>query len=100
MASSARSGREPSYDPCYGVVGFEFDAGAPQVHPEKGRSIAHVYTDYDRWANATVPYKVNYHMPYEPYYVADKGVPRYSNEFSGYGNDKTGAMSGLCSRLD
>ncbi len=29
-------------------------------------------------------------MPYEPYYVANKRVPRYDASFLGYGNDKTG----------
>jgi hypothetical protein len=44
--------------------------------------------------------QVVYKMPYEPYYVASKRVPRYSGEFAGYGNDKTGQcyeifMSGM-----
>ena len=29
-------------------------------------------------------------MPYEPYYLANKRVPRYDTSFLGYGNDKTG----------
>jgi|LauGreDrversion2_3_1035106.scaffolds.fasta_scaffold1287354_1 hypothetical protein len=28
-------------------------------------------------------------MPYEPYYVANKRIPRYNVTFLGYGNDKT-----------
>lgn len=60
-----------------------------QVHPEKGRDIAHIYTDYSRWRNASDIYEVQYRMPYEPYYVASKRLPRYDASFVGYGNDKT-----------
>jgi len=61
-----------------------------QVHPEKGRDIAHSPTDYLQWRTATSPYTVQYRMPYEPYYVANKRIPRYDVNFLGYGNDKTG----------
>mmetsp|Transcript_27576 Transcript_27576/g.65702 ORF Transcript_27576/g.65702 Transcript_27576/m.65702 type:complete len:566 (+) Transcript_27576:91-1788(+) len=60
-----------------------------QVHPEKGRDIAHKYVDYERWRTAEEPYEVKYHMPFEPYFVAQKGVVRYDVNFLGYGNDKT-----------
>ena len=60
-----------------------------QVHPEKGRDIAHKYTDYPRWRTATEVYEVQYSMPYEPYFVTNKRVPRYDTRFLGYGNDKT-----------
>ena len=60
-----------------------------QVHPEKGRDIAHKYTDYAKWRTATETYDVQYHMPYEPYFVTNKRVPRYDTGFLGYGNDKT-----------
>lgn len=65
-------------------------AAATQVHPEKGREMAHNNTDYGRWRTASSPYSVAYRLPYEPYFCADKRAPRYSNEFAGYGNDKTG----------
>ena len=61
-----------------------------QVHPEKGRDVAHSPTDYARWRTATEPYEVRFRMPYEPYYLANKRVPRYDAAFLGYGNDKTG----------
>jgi hypothetical protein len=60
-----------------------------QVHPEAGRDIAHKPTDYAKWRTATEPYAVRYQMPYEPYYVANKRIPRYNATFVGYGNDKT-----------
>uniref|UniRef100_A0A7S4PPK2 Glycosyltransferase family 18 catalytic domain-containing protein n=1 Tax=Guillardia theta TaxID=55529 RepID=A0A7S4PPK2_GUITH len=61
-----------------------------QVHPEKGRDIAHKYTDYERWRVSSEIYEIQYRMPYEPYYVANKRIPRYESAFVGYGNDKTG----------
>ena len=61
-----------------------------QVHPEAGRDIAHKYTDYPRWRTATEIYEAKYSMPYEPYFVTNKRVPRYDPTFVGYGNDKTG----------
>ena len=57
-----------------------------QVHPEKGRDIAHKYTDYPKWRTATDIYEVQYRMPYEPCFVANKRVPRYDTGFLGYGN--------------
>ena len=63
--------------------------GVSQVHPEKGRDIAHKHTDYPRWRAATAAYEVQYRMPYEPYFVTNKRVPRYDAGFLGYGNDKT-----------
>jgi hypothetical protein len=61
-----------------------------QVHPEAGRDIAHKYTNYTRWRTADEIFEVRYQMPYEPYFVANKSVPRYDTRFVGYGNDKTG----------
>jgi len=54
-----------------------------QVHPEKGRDIAHKYVNYSRWRTATEPYEVTYKMPFEPYFVADKRVVRYDPNFIG-----------------
>ena len=65
------------------------DDKVSQVHPEKGRDIAHMYTDYAKWRTATEIYRVQYSMPYEPYFVTNKRVPRYDTGFLGYGNDKT-----------
>ena len=60
-----------------------------QVHPEKGRDIAHKHTNYPKWRTAKAIYEVQYRMPYEPYFVTNKRVPRYDAGFLGYGNDKT-----------
>ena len=59
-----------------------------QVHNDKGRDIAHKYTDYARWADAAEPYAVDYKFPYEPYFLAPRTIPRYDVRFFGYGNDK------------
>ena len=59
-----------------------------QVHIDKGRDIAHKYTDYARWMRATSPYKAAYQFPYEPYVLAPRFIPRYDVRFFGYGNDK------------
>jgi len=59
-----------------------------QVHNDKGRSIAHKYTEYDKWIEASEPYKVSYKFPYEPYILAPRTIPRFDVRFFGYGNDK------------
>ena len=111
-AGTAHAAAEPAgatNDDCravYVIAAFQLQRGAKQVplnktellamgdkvsqvHPEKGRDIAHKYTDYPRWRTATEIYEAKYRMPYEPYFVTNKRVPRYDTSFVGYGNDKT-----------
>jgi len=59
-----------------------------QVHNDKGRDIAHKYTQYDKWMTATDPYRISYRFPYEPYILAPRTIPRFDVRFFGYGNDK------------
>ena len=59
-----------------------------QVHPESSRRIAHFQTNYSHWRTATEIYDVDYEWRYEPYFVANKRVPRYDASFVGYGDDK------------
>ena len=42
---------------------LELGAKVTQVHPEKGRDIAHKYVDYERWRTAEAPYEVQFHIP-------------------------------------
>eukprot|EP00960_Hanusia_phi_P029956 748309-Hanusia_phi.AAC.7 len=81
----------------------EVCAHGNKVHNDKGRSIAHKYTEYDKWIEASEPYKVSYKFPYEPYILglpalrrlaplnppaAPRTIPRFDVRFFGYGNDK------------
>lgn len=59
------------------------------VHRDPGRLAAHNATNYPRWAEESEPFRITYKFPYEPYFMAPKGVPRYDVTFVGYGNDKT-----------
>ena len=59
-----------------------------QVHNDGGREIAHKYTMYEVWMDASEPYPVAYKFPYEPYILAPRFIPRYDVRFFGYGNDK------------
>ncbi|VDO92043.1 unnamed protein product [Soboliphyme baturini] len=49
----------------------------------------HLATDYDRWRNATSPYRVVYwSMDFEPYIAVRSDVVRYDTRFLGYGWNK------------
>ncbi|VDO97581.1 unnamed protein product [Soboliphyme baturini] len=48
----------------------------------------HKETDFHRWRNAKLPYKVNWRMNFEPYIVVRSDVVRYDTRFVGYGWNK------------
>jgi len=51
------------------------------------------YTDYERWRNLTlkhseqvdIAYTVEWHDPWEPFYIVEHSAPRYSEQFKNYG---------------
>jgi len=51
------------------------------------------YTDYDMWHNLTlnhveqinIAYTVEWHDPWEPFYIVDKKAPKYDEKFKNYG---------------
>jgi len=51
------------------------------------------YTDYDLWRNLTlkhveqinIAYIVEWHDPWEPFYIADRKAPNYDEKFKNYG---------------
>ena len=51
------------------------------------------YTDYDMWRNLTIKcvkqmniaYVVEWHDPWEPFYIVDKKAPKYDEKFKNYG---------------
>ena len=62
---------EPRPDKSSANIGFshgraellELGPKVTQVHPEKGRDIAHKYVDYERWRTAEAPYEVSISFP-------------------------------------
>ncbi|XP_073900778.1 xylosyl- and glucuronyltransferase LARGE2 isoform X4 [Castor canadensis] len=48
----------------------------------------HVPTDYARWREARVPYRVQWAADYEPYVVVPRDCPRYDPRFVGFGWNK------------
>ena len=42
---------------------------------EKSYSMGHLLTDYDRWANATAPYEIDYQLGYEPWGISHRCGP-------------------------
>jgi len=53
----------------------------------------HSYTNYDRWYNLTlkyvkqinIAYMVEWHDPWEPFYIVDQKAPKYDENFKNYG---------------
>ena len=39
---------------------------------ERAYSTGHLLTDYDRWANATAPYEIDYQLGYEPWGISHR----------------------------
>jgi len=55
------------------------------------------YTNYERWKSITeknIFYQVEWHEPYEPFYIASKRYIRYDERFEQYGYNR---ISQLCS---
>nr|XP_027792334.1 LARGE xylosyl- and glucuronyltransferase 2 isoform X1 [Marmota flaviventris] len=48
----------------------------------------HAPTDYARWREAQVPYRVQWAADYEPYVVVPRDCPRYDPRFVGFGWNK------------
>ncbi|XP_008268475.1 xylosyl- and glucuronyltransferase LARGE2 isoform X4 [Oryctolagus cuniculus] len=48
----------------------------------------HAPTDYARWREARVPYRVQWAADYEPYVVVPRDCPRYDPRFVGFGWNK------------
>ncbi|XP_048215482.1 xylosyl- and glucuronyltransferase LARGE2 isoform X2 [Perognathus longimembris pacificus] len=48
----------------------------------------HAPTDYTRWREAQVPYRVQWAADYEPYVVVPRDCPRYDPRFVGFGWNK------------
>jgi len=62
------------------------------------------YTDYDMWHNLklkhaaeiNIAYVVEYHDPWEPYYIVDQKAPKYDIKFKNYGFNR---ISQVCKYL-
>jgi len=59
------------------------------------------YTDYDMWHNLTlkdmqqlnIAYFVEWHDPWEPFYIVDQHAPRYDENFKNYGFNRISQVS-------
>lgn len=53
-------------------------------------SPGHGPTDYNKWYTSTKPYRVNFALNYEPYFVTTKkfNLPPFWEHFTGYGKNK------------
>ncbi|XP_069479349.1 xylosyl- and glucuronyltransferase LARGE2 [Ambystoma mexicanum] len=48
----------------------------------------HAPTDYEKWRNATEPYRVEWAADFEPYVVVGRDCPEYDQRFVGFGWNK------------
>jgi len=59
------------------------------------------YTDYNRWRNLTlkyvkqinIAYVVEWHDPWEPFYIVDQKAPKYDEKFKNYGFNRISQVS-------
>ena len=95
--------RKYTYLICIMCAQMHMQIHIPHMYHVHTNAYANTHTSYVQciqYTNTHTSYvqctkQVTYRMPYEPYYVANKRIPRYDVSFLGYGNDKTGTMRTL-----